>query len=378
MEPLSSIPNGPLKRILVTRTDRLGDLVLSTPVFQALREKFPEAHIACLTFLENRGVVEGNPSLNEVILYDKKGKEKSWLGNLRFARALARKRFDLAIHLHSTHRMHLVSWLAGVPLRVGYRKKSGWALTHTIEDRKGEGLKHEAEYNFDLLKFFGIGLPEKISTYFPLRERDQISLSLLLKNLGVDKGRPYVVLNPSASCPSKIWPADRFARLADQIQTQHGFQIVLIGSKADRRFSLKVKEGAASPVMDLSGKLSLGHLGWFLKGARLLISNDSGPVHVAAAVGTPVISIFGRNLAGLSPCRWGPLGKKACVIHKEVGCPVCLAHNCQINFLCLDVISVEDVLREVRLILQNNVGARFIAPSVIESKGAMNGAPTDS
>ena len=334
------------QRILVTRTDRLGDLVLSTPVFEALRNRFPEAHLACLTFLENRAVVEGNPYLNDVIHYDKKGSEKGWWGNLRFARALAKKKFDTVIHLHPTNRMHLVSRLAGIPVRIGYAKKNAWALTHTLADKKGEGLKHEAEYNFDLLKFLGVEAPHPLRPYFPLKEKDRVSLHVFLRNLEVSAEKGYVVLNPSAGCPSKIWPADRFARLADQLQEKYSSEILLIGSLRDRRFAKKVKESASLPVTDLSGKLSLGMLGWLLKEARLLISNDSGPVHVARAVGTPVISIFGRNLSGLSPRRWGPLGEGGRVVHKEVACPVCLAHNCRINFLCLDVVSVGDLFKE--------------------------------
>ena len=344
--PQLQIRGGRPQRILVTRTDRLGDLVLSTPVFEALRQRYLDAYLACLTFLENRAVVEGNPFLDEVILYDKKGSEKGWLGNWLFSQRLARKKFDVAIHLHPTNRMHLVSWLAGIPVRIGYRKKNAWALTHTLEDKKGEGLKQEAEYNFDLLKFLGVGPPEKINTHFPLWAKDQISLKTFLGNLGFNGQRPYAVLNPSASCPSKIWPADRFALLADGLQERFGLQVALIGSRQDRCFSQEVKQFVSHPLTDLSGKLSLGGLAWFLKGAELLISNDSGPVHVARAVGTPVVSIFGRNLAGLSPRRWGPLGEEARVVHKEVACPVCLAHRCQINFLCLDVVSVEDVLRE--------------------------------
>ena len=144
------------ERILITRTDRLGDLVLSTPVFQALREKFPQSYLACLTFLENRAVVEGNPFLNEVLLYDKKGGEKTWIGNYFFARRLAKKRFDVVLHLHPTNRMHWVSWMAGIPIRIGYQKKSAWTLTHSVPDRKGEGQIHESEYNFDLLKFLAV------------------------------------------------------------------------------------------------------------------------------------------------------------------------------------------------------------------------------
>jgi len=347
-------PNEVPRRILVTRADRLGDLVLSTPVFEALGRSFPEAHIACLTFLENRQIVEGNPFLSEVILYDKKGTEKGWLGNLVFARRLAKRRFDVVIHLHPTNRMHLVSWLAGIPERIGYRKKNSWALTHTLPDEKSEGLKHEAEYNFDLLKFLGVEKPATLQPFFPLRERDETSLTYLLRNLDWDGKEPFAVLNPSASCPSKIWPADRFARLADRLREEYRLKIALIGSNSDRQFAEKVKRYAAKPVMDLSGRLSLGMLGWLLKKARVLISNDSGPVHVAQAVGTPVISIFGRNLAGLSPKRWGPLGERGKVVHKEVACPVCLAHRCQINFLCLDVVSVDEVFREVTNIIAGN------------------------
>ena len=333
-------------RILITRTDRMGDLLLSTPVFEALRLGFPKAHLACLTFLENRELVEGNPFLDEVILYDKRGSEKGWIGNLWFARRLAEKRFDTVVHLHPTNRMHWVSWLAGIPVRIGYRKKNAWALTRTLEDRKGEGLKHESEYNFDLLKFLGVPPGEKFKTHFPLKEKDRVSLDFYSRNIGLSLEAPYVVLNPSASCPSKVWPAERFARLAGRLQEKFGFPVVLIGSRQDRLQAAEVKRFVSRPVIDLSGKLSIGCLGWLLKGARLLISNDSGPVHLARAVETPVISIFGRNLAGLSPTRWGPLGDGGRVIHKEVACPVCLAHNCRINFLCLDVVSVDDVFKE--------------------------------
>jgi heptosyltransferase-2 len=108
---------------LVTRTDRIGDFVLSTPVFETIREKFPYAKIAALTFIENRELVEGNPYLDEVILYDKKDREKGLWGNLRFARMLSKKKFDLVIHLHATNRMHLVSWLARIT--TGLKQASG-------------------------------------------------------------------------------------------------------------------------------------------------------------------------------------------------------------------------------------------------------------
>ncbi len=334
-------------RILVTRADRIGDLVLSTPIFQAIREKFPDSWIAGLTFCENREILEGNPYLNEVILYDKKGSEKGVFGNLRFARKLARKKFDTVIHLHATNRMHWVTWLAGIPVRIGYDRKCAWGLTEAHPDLKSEGKKHEAEYNFDLLKSLGIKSSEQIEPFFPLSDKARHSLNELLNHLKIPQDRPWVILNPSASCPSKIWPAERFGYLADAVAKKYEIIFLAIGSREDRQFVQKAKRAALTPIFDLIGRLSLGMLGVLLSRASLLISNDSGPVHIANAVGTPAISIFGRSQPGLSPARWGPLGRDSRVVWKDVGCVECLAHNCEIGFLCLDAISVDDVLREV-------------------------------
>ena len=338
-------------RILVTRADRLGDLVLSTPVFSSLRRAFPNARIACLTFLENREAVEGNPFLDEVILYEKKGSEKGIAGNLFFASRLARKKFDLVIHLHATRRMHFVSWLAGIPVRIGWRRKCAWALTHSFEDIKKEGKKHEAQYNFDLLKPLGVCVPDTLETFFPLSEKARLSFEMLADHLDLRRDKPWMVLNPSASCPSKIWPPERFGDLVEKISEKYDFRFIAIGTRKDRPRVEKLKSRTRTAVYDLSGKLTLGMLGILLKDSALLISNDSGPVHIASAVGTPVVSIFGRNQPGLSPARWGPLSGDSRIVWKDVGCPKCLAHNCQIHFLCLDAVSVEDVLQAARELL---------------------------
>ncbi len=339
----------PAARILITRTDRIGDLVVSTPVFKAVREKFPSAWISALVFLENRELVQGNPYLNEVILYDKKGSESGLLGNLLFAGMLRKKKFDIVIHLHATNRMHQIAFIAGIPVRIGWTRKSPGFLTRGFADVKSQGLKHEAEYNFELLKPLGIEPSETFETHVPVSARAEKSFAELRAHLGIPEDRPWVVFNPSSSCPSKMWPVSRFAELADALGERYSPVKIIIGSPRDQRLAEKFKQASAPQgLFDLTGKLSLGMLSVLLKKAALLISNDSGPVHIASAVGTPVISIFGRNQPGLSPLRWRPLGKDARVLWKNVGCNPCLAHDCRINFLCLDVISVEDVLSEVQ------------------------------
>ncbi|MBI3313791.1 MAG: glycosyltransferase family 9 protein [Candidatus Omnitrophica bacterium] len=347
MKP-SAINLNSIHRILITRTDRIGDLVLSTPVFSEIRKKFPKAWIACLTYLENKEIVCGNPYLDEIILYDKKGSEKGIWGNLLFSRALSKKKFDLVIHLHATNRMHWTTWLAGIPVRIGWNRKWGSLLTHPYPDLKKEGKKHEAEYNFELLAPLGISQPCNLETFFPVSEKSKASLEELLRHHHLSLDKPWVVISPSASCLSKIWSAERFGILSQKILAEYDVCLIIIGTRSDHRLIQKIKNAAPETgFYDLSGKLSLGMLGALLKNSALLISNDSGPTHIASAVGTPVISIFGRKQPGLSPARWRPLGARSRVIWKDVGCVECLAHNCQIHFLCLDAISVQDVFKEV-------------------------------
>lgn len=341
---MSRLPENP-QRILVTRTDRIGDLVVSTPVFKALRERFPSARIEAVIFLENRELLEGNPYLDEVILYDKKGSERGVIGNLRFAARLRKKRFDLVIHLHATHRMHQAAFLAGIPARIGWTRRSPRLLTHGFRDVKSEGQKHEAEYNFELLRPLGIEPPQNFELYAPALPKYEASLNELTASLGVPGNRPWIVINPSSSCPSKMWPAVKFSELIAMLGQKFSPVILVMGSARDRALAERILKAAAYPdAFDFTGRLTLGTLSALLKKAALLISNDSGPVHMASAVGTPVISIFGRNQPGLSPVRWRPLGAQSRVLWKDVGCHPCLAHNCRIHFLCLDVISVEDVI----------------------------------
>lgn len=222
-------------------------------------------------------------------------------------------------------------------------------MTHRIEERKAEGARHEAEYNFDLLRFIGVPKPARLELFFPLKEANRVALERLAGPLGFrPREERYAVISPSASSPSKIWPAERFSMLADVLYERYGLRPVLIGSEADAPRAETVRNLMRHKAVDLSGKLSLGMLGWLFKWARLVVSNDSGPVHIGVACGAPVLSIFGRNEPGLSSKRWGPLGGKSRYVQKDVGCFFCLADGCEIDFLCLRALKVDEVLDAVR------------------------------
>ncbi len=336
----------PRSRILVTRTDRIGDLVLSTPVFRALRDAFPGAFIAALVAQENRLLAEGHSALDQVLVLDKRGRHKSWHGVRALARELRALRFDCAIHLHPTARVHWLTFLAGIPVRIGYARKMGRVLlTHALPERKREGLESEARYNFDLLKPLGLEVPESPVLEVPLHEESRLKLERELA--GALDGRAYAVYHPGASCPSKRWPADRFAQVADRVAARYGLLPVLIGDRSSVMEVSLMRSGLQARAVDLCGRLDLGMSAWLLSRASLVVSNDSGPVHMASAFNRPIVSIFGRTRPGLTWTRWGPLNPASRVAHVDVGCIECLAHRCQIGFLCLQALSVGQVLAHV-------------------------------
>jgi len=347
LQPRASVPHN-YKRILVIRTDRIGDVVLSTPVIKNLRDNFPQSFMAMMVSPYTKDIVEGNPYLDEVIVYDKDKKHKSVFSTLRFARSLKKYRFDLAIILHPTNRAHIISWLAGIPRRLGYVKKMGFLNTDRFEEKKYLGEKHELEYNLDLLRYLGIE-PQDKTLFVPIHKEAEGKIDLFLQKHGI-KNNDFIVIHPGASCPSKIWSPQNFAKVCDALVKRNNSRILIVTDKKDAGLGEEVAQNMAhKPVLAL-GEFSLSELAAVLKRACLVISNDSGPVHIAVAAGTPVISIFGRKQPGLSPKRWGPVGKNDIVLHKDVGCLECFAHNCKISFKCLEAITPEEVLKAVERI----------------------------
>jgi len=328
------------KKILIVRTDRLGDVILSTPVIKNLRSAYPKAHIVFMCRPYTVQALEGNPYLDELIVYDKYGKHKSLWASIKFSLFLRSKKFDWAIILHPTNRVNLVTFLAGIPFRAGWDRKLGFLLSRRIAHHKQEGKKHEVEYTLDILRKIGVPVLEK-EVYFPINKDSEAKIEQVLKSRGLNKEDKLIVIHPCASCPSKRWPQDYFLELIKLLKAYKGVRIAVISSQAEKEFGEKI--AGDKDIIDLRAKLDISQTASLLKRAVLFISNDSGPVHIAAGLKTPVISIFGRKNPGLSPKRWRPLGENSYYIHKDPGCPECLAHNCQKGFICLKNIKPQEV-----------------------------------
>jgi heptosyltransferase II len=352
--PLFKKGNVPFSRILIARTDRIGDVLLSTPVIKALRQKFPQSYISMMVAPYARDILDGNPYLDEVIVYDKDGKHRGVISTLKFAGRLKKKKFDLAVILHPTNRAHLLTFLAGIPKRLGYNRKLGFLLNLQKKHTKQEGRKHEAEYNLDLLSDLGL-TGRACDLFMPIREESEKYIQELFIKEGIYETDKLLAINPGASCPSKLWPIERFAQVCEKLASRYNFKILVLAGPREMYLADKI---AAYPeikgkIINLSGKTSVSQLASILKRCVLFISNDSGPVHIASALATPVISIFGRNQPGLSPQRWGPLGRHDKYLHKDIGCIQCLAHNCKKEFACIKAITVEEVVKAAEEILDS-------------------------
>jgi len=221
------------KKFLIVRLDKVGDVVLSTPVIKALRDARPDAYIAFMVEDYAGDVIKGNPYLDQVIVYHKNDEGKSLVGNLNFINKLRSFRFDAALILHPTSRSHLLVFLAGIPVRIGYNRKSPFLLTRKIPHTKQLGEKHEAEYALDMLREIGVE-PKECKLHVPLHKTSEEKITYIFKQNEIKKKDVVITLHPGASCPSKRWPPQNFVKVADHLTERHKARIVIIAGPDDK------------------------------------------------------------------------------------------------------------------------------------------------
>jgi len=301
------------KNILIVRTDRMGDVALTTPTIKALREAYPKARISILVAPATRDLVDGNVCLDEVLVDDRKGEHKG-LGFFRLIGLLRRQQFDCALVFHTKKRTNLACFLAGIPVRVGYKNnKFGFLLNRPILDARHKGEKHEAQYCLDVLQELEI-YSDDLSLDLLVKEEALQWVDRLRQEHGIVKTERLIAIHSGASDPAKRWPESCFAELIDILIDRYAAKIVMIGASDVSDIANKIISLAKGKVIDLTGKTTVGQLAALLMRCDLLVSNDSGPVHVAVGVDTPAVSIFTRNQPGINPQRWKPLGEKSRVV----------------------------------------------------------------
>lgn len=338
------------KNILVVRTDRIGDVVLTLPTIHALRQRFFEAKITLLVTPMIRDMIVGHPEIDQVMVDDRDGRHYGMIGFYRLIQDLRAQHFDTALIFHTKKRTNLACAWARIPRRIGYKnEKYGSLLTEPLFDERHCGKQHEAQYCLDTLNVFGVESHE-LTAQLPVQGYARSMIKEWLMKEGVYDER-LIVLHPGSSCPTKCWPIKSFAELAKKILDDHGLKVIVMGDHGCREAARQIKRYAGRDVLDVTGNLTLPQMVALLDRAQVLISNDSGPVHVASAVNTPVISLFLRNQPGINPERWRPLGDKAITLMNKPGEEIALNDQGDVVAGKFDSITVDEVFEAVKQLI---------------------------
>jgi lipopolysaccharide heptosyltransferase II len=338
-----------MERILISGVNWLGDVLFTTPFIKAIRNKFPSSHIACLVVPRCKELLEDNPNVDEVIVYDEDGVHKSPIGKLRLISTLREKRFDGAFILHRSFTRALIVFLSGVRNRIGYdTKKRGFLLTKAVEEPVS--TLHKVEYFLNLAEECGAETDQKDCDFF-VKDGERREVESFLKSNGIGKDDLLVILNPGGNWPPKRWPKESFAELSDRLSDELNAKVVITGAPSDMKLAHDIRALSKKKPVSAAGKTTLKSLGAVMERADLVISSDSGPMHLALGVKSKVIALFGPT----SDLITGPYGtrKNFTVIKKDVDCQVpCYDFKCE-DYRCMRAITVDEVASRAKEMLSN-------------------------
>jgi len=349
------------RRVLAVRLDNLGDVLMTTPAISAIRLGTRDAHISLLTSPTGAALARCLPMLDEVIAFDApwvKGSGKRACddtdGERRLLGRLARGHFDAAVIFtvctQSALPAALLCRLAGIPLRLAHSRENPYdLLTDWVPDPDTvrTDMRHEVARQLALVGSVGWQVDdERLQMAVTPQQRGRVRA--LLRAAGIADGQRYFVVHPGASAPSRRYPADRFGRAADEIAARSGCLAVFTGDAAEQPVIDEARRAMTQRSIALAGRLGIGELGALIDGARLLVANNTGPAHIAAAMGTPVVVLYALTNPQHTPWR-----VRARVLHHDVPCRHCGKSVCpQGHHACLLKVSPDDVVDAAMALLR--------------------------
>jgi len=326
--------------ILVRGVNWVGDTILTYPSVQGVKELFPHSRLTVLVPNHLIGLWKTFPCVDEIIPFQKRSGVGSVWEDVQISRFMRKRRFDLALIFPRSFRSAFQIYLAGIPIRIGYQDEGrSLFLTHKIR-RKGEVLHlHRVHYYRRLMEPLG-HLESVPSPRLFLREEERGWAQKRLEELGLLDGRPLIGINPGAAYGlAKCWHPDRFAELGRRLSEKWKATALIFGREEERGMADKILKNLGGGGVDFTGKTGLLQLAALLERCRLLVTNDTGTMHVASAVGTPVVAIFGST----DPVATGPWGGGHVVVKKEVSCSPCFKRVCPTDHRCMELITVDEV-----------------------------------
>jgi 3-deoxy-D-manno-octulosonic-acid transferase/heptosyltransferase-1 len=329
--------------ILIVKLSAIGDVIHTLPALASLRKLYPQAHITWVVEEAAADLILNHPQLNEVLV----SRRKAWIKDIksgqfrkafreigRFIRDLRKRPYDLVIDFHGLFKSSIIVFLSGGKRKLGYdslQELSGLFLTEKIPEDMD---KHAVDRYLDFPLYLG-AKKEKAEFILPSSGDAENKVKLLLANYGLDENN-YIAINPVAYWDTKLWDNEKFAKLADLIQEKLKIKVIFTGSesKSIEEITAKMK----SKGINFGGKTSLMELACLFKKALMVITTDSGPMHLACAAGTQVVALFGPT----DPKRTGPYGEGHVVIRDNISCSPCLLKKCKTT-QCMKNITPEQV-----------------------------------
>ena len=342
---------GQVNNILIRGTNWIGDAVLTLPAVAAVRKTFSGAGITVLAKPWVADIYRLSPDVDEVMLYQRPGIHQGVSGLFRLVGELRARNFDTAILLQNAIEAALIVRLAGITNRAGYNSDGrGWLLTHSVLRTAAIREVYQIDYYLEMVKALGCQSDGREILLKPGPD-DDAAAGHVLQSLGLIDTPLMIGMAPGATYgPAKKWFPERFAAVAEKLIDGFGARVFLFGSNSDKASTDAVQQHTRRPLVDLAGKTNLKETIALMARCRLFISNDSGLMHVASALGIPTIAIFGST----NPVTTGPAGNKSVIVHRDVACSPCLKETCPTDFRCMDLITVDDVYETARQILTEN------------------------
>ncbi|HMM19594.1 MAG TPA: lipopolysaccharide heptosyltransferase II [Selenomonadales bacterium] len=339
------------KHILIVKLSAIGDVVHALPVSQAVKQCFPEARLTWVVEKPSYDLLANNPYIDEIIVFDKP-RFKSLAGLLKHGPALVKslrsRHFDLALDLQALFKSAAIAYLSGAPERLVYCNTRELSDLFSRRVCGPNQAGHVVERYLDVVRALGCEID---NVQFPIHitEQEAASARTVAGQAGLADGQPYIVLAPGANWPNKRWPAPLFALLADSLRDA-GLIPVLAGGPGDRAMAAGIIASAKAAPVDLTGKTSLKELAHLLKHARAFVGGDTGPMHLAAALATPVVALYGpTDIVRNGP--YGP-GHKTIITPRE--CAGCWKRACPKGEDCLAAIDADSVCRALQEIVERN------------------------
>jgi ADP-heptose:LPS heptosyltransferase len=326
------------RRVLIVLFGAIGDVTRALPLLYRLRQGFPRAHIAWAVEPLAAPLLDGHPALDERIVFCR---ERGLPGFLSFLQAVRRRRFDLVLDLGRQLKSGATALASGAPVRLGFHRLNSRECNWLFQTGSIGPQAHDSSKLRQFLLFGDVLGLEEVPVRFGLRPTAEADERVACLLRGTPE--PFAALVLGSSCPSRRWLAHRTAETARALWQRYGYASVLVGTAADRRFAAAVRAQLDTPVGDLVGATTLSDAVSLLARAALVLSPDSGAMHIAAAVGTPVVSVWGATSAG----RSAPYGSEALSVTGRAGCAPCYLKRCPIGRVCMEEVSVADVLARV-------------------------------